>query len=81
MFNSEHKDRQVEFFGDSSGESKKPMKDRLRLGKIAISLSYENILILAISLVMLLIVCYSLGVEKGKQMARLKSEPVEAIGI
>jgi len=81
VFNSEQKDRQVEFFGDSSGKSKKPMKDRLRLGKIAVSLSYENILILAISVVMLLIVCYSLGVEKGKQMAFLKNGPIETIEI
>lgn len=71
MFNSNEKDRQVEFFSDLPGKSKKSRKDKLRLAKTFVSLSYENIIILSIGLIMLLIVCYSSGVERGKHLAQL----------
>lgn len=77
MFNANNKDEQVEFFDDLAGRAKKPKKRRFAcLGKIALSLSYESLMILCIGLIMLLIVCYSLGVERGRQLARLKSEGV-----
>ena len=65
---------QVEFFHDLAGMAKKPKKKRFVLGKVAVSLSYENLLVLAIGLIMLLIVCYSLGVENGKQFSQINSE-------
>ena len=71
MFNPKEKDKQVEFFNDLPGNSKKSRKHKLRLAKIFVSLSYENIIILSIGLIMLLIVCYSLGVERGKDLAQL----------
>ena len=74
MFNYEQKDKQVEFFKDISDKSKGSGKNRLRLAKIALSLSYENMIILSIGLIMLLIVCYSLGVERGRQLAQVKGE-------
>jgi len=81
MFNSEEKHKQVEFFSDSPSMFKKQKKDKLRLDKIAISLSYENVLIAAIGLIMLLVACYSLGVEKGKHLVQLKQEPIKVEGI
>lgn len=70
-FNSEHLREQAEFFGNFSGASGKPKKAKFRLGRVALSLSYENIFLLSIGLIMLLIVCYSLGVEKGRHLAQL----------
>jgi len=69
----QYKDKQGEFFNDLSARPKKPWKDRLRLGKIAVSLSYENIFLIAIGSIMLFLTCYSLGVERGKQLAQLKT--------
>lgn len=71
MFNSDDKDKQRELFSNEAYVSKKPKRNRLWLGKIAISLSYENIIIVAIGLIMILIVCYSLGVERGKYLAQV----------
>ena len=89
MFNSDYKDRpapldskhsmgQAEFFADLSGRSKKTRKTKLNLAKIVVSLSYENVIILSIGLIMLLIAGYCLGVEKGKHRAQFKSEPVKS---
>ncbi|MFH1045983.1 MAG: SPOR domain-containing protein [Candidatus Omnitrophota bacterium] len=80
MFESEHKDKQVEFFNDYTCMSKKPRTSKLALGKIALSLSYENVIIVSIGLIMILIVCYSLGVEKGKYLAKLSTD-VDVIAI
>ena len=77
MFNSEETGRQIEFFSDASTKSSKQKKEKFRLGKIILSLSYENMLILAIALIMLLVTCYSLGVEKGKQLAQAAQEPAK----
>lgn len=77
MFNSYDKEDQVEFFGDLSGMAKKPKKKRFILGKIALTLSYENLMILAIGLIMMFIVCYSLGVEKGRQLVKINTEVIE----
>ncbi len=77
MFDSEqNKDHQAEFFADLPTASGKPNKVKFRLSKVALSLSYENIFLLTIGLIMLLIVCYSLGVEKGKRFVQLKSEEI-----
>ncbi len=73
MFNPEQKDKQVEFFDDLSGAAKKSKKAKLHLARIAVSLSYENIIILSIGLIMLLIVCYSLGIEKGQRLVQISS--------
>ncbi|MBL7084748.1 MAG: SPOR domain-containing protein [Candidatus Omnitrophica bacterium] len=75
MFSSEHKDKQVEFFNDLPGTSRKP-KRKFNLARIALSLSYENIIIFSIGLIMLLVACYSLGVEKGKHLVRVQSEEI-----
>jgi len=78
MFNCDHnKDRQAEFFSNLSGASGKPKKAKFRLGRAALSLSYENIFLLTIGLIMLLIVCYSLGVERGRHLAQLKDEGIK----
>jgi hypothetical protein len=77
MFNSYDKEDQVEFFGDLSGMAKKPKKKRFILGKIALTLSYENLMILVIGLIMLFIVCYSLGVERGKQLTEISTGIIE----
>ncbi len=78
MFDSRpDKDEQGEFFSNYSEMSKKSRKGtNFSLGKVAVSLSYENIIILSIGLVMLLIVCYSLGVEKGRHLVQAKSEDI-----
>lgn len=77
MFDSEEKERQSELFSDLPVESKKPRRTPFRLGRVSLSVSYESILIVTIGLVMLLIVCYSLGVEQGKQIAGAKIEDSE----
>lgn len=78
MFDSEEKSRQVEFFSDSSTKSHKQKKEKFRLGKVALSLSYENILIFTIALIMLFVACYSLGVEKGRRLVQGVQEPAKA---
>ena len=70
MFEANSQDKQGEFFNDLPSLTEKPKKKKFNLGKIAISLSYENLIVLAIGLIMLLIVCYSLGVEKGKSFVQ-----------
>lgn len=75
MFSSEHKEKQVEFFNDLPGTSGKP-KRKFNLARIALSLSYENIIIFSIGSIMLLIVCYSLGVEKGKRLVMVQGEEI-----
>lgn len=65
---------QGELFSDLSGVSKKIKRTKLSLGKVALNLSYENIIILSIGLIMLLIVCYSLGVERGKYIIQAKAK-------
>lgn len=77
MFDSEDKDRQVEFFSDLSNNLKKARKTRFKMARISLSLSYENIIIISIGLIMLLIVCYSLGVEKGRHLVYLKNEDIQ----
>lgn len=72
MINSEHNDKQAEFFSNLPSFSSKPKRKKINLGRIALSLSYENIIILTIGLIMLLIVCYSFGVERGKYLAQHK---------
>ncbi|MBN3038833.1 MAG: SPOR domain-containing protein [Candidatus Omnitrophica bacterium] len=78
MFDKKDKDKQVEFFADYSCTSKKSRRPKLSLGKIALSLSYENIIILAIGMIMVLIVCYSLGVERGKDLAQANIKGLDA---
>lgn len=79
MFNTNDRDRQAEFFSDLPDTTKKTKKRGFKLGKVAISLSYENLIILAIGLIMMLIVCYSLGVERGKHLAQLEPEGIKEI--
>lgn len=79
MFNSNDKDTQAEFFSDLAGMTKKAKKVKFRLEKVAVSLSYEYLMILAIGLIMLLIVCFSLGVERGKHLAQFKTEDIKQI--
>lgn len=79
MFNLEDKDKQAEFFNDLPELSKKPKQRKSSLGHAALSLSYENLIVFAIGLIMLLIVCYSLGVERGKYLVRIKTEDIEEI--
>jgi len=77
MFNSSDKDRQAEFFSDLANSPKKPGKSKFRLARIVMSLSYENIFIVSIGLIMLFIVCYSLGVERGKHLVWVKDEVLD----
>jgi len=77
MLGANRKDRQVEFFNDACEKSKKPVRNRLAWAKVAVSLSYENIIILSIGLIMLLIACYSFGVERGKQLVQISSEEIK----
>jgi cell division septation protein DedD len=79
MFDSNDKDKQGELFSDLSGIGKKQKKLNLNLGKIALSLSYENLIVLSIAVIMVLIVCYSLGVERGKYLVRRETENSEGI--
>ncbi len=81
MFELDDKDRQAELFTDYSGKSAKPQKSKFNYFKLSVSLSYENIFIVSIGLVMFLIVCYSLGVEKGKQLVQARTTPRTAIEI
>lgn len=76
MFEANKPDKQGEFFNDLPNLTEKPKKRKFNLGKIALSLSYENLIVLAIGLIMLLIVCYSLGVEKGKSFVRADVERI-----
>lgn len=70
MFNTNGRDRQAEFFSDLP-DTAKETKKRFHKGRVAVSLSQENLIFFAIGLVMLLIVCYSWGVERGKNPAQL----------
>ena len=81
MFDSEEKERQPELFSDLPAESKRRKRMPFNLGRIAVSLSYENILILTIGLVMLLIVCYSLGVEQGRHLAKVVGKDIQEVEI
>lgn len=74
----EHKiftrDGQGELFSEFETEkTKKPgylFRRDIELGKkITLNLSYENLLLFAIVFIMLLVVFFSLGVEKGKRVA------------
>lgn len=76
MLDANGKDKQAEFFNDICEKSKKPVKNRLSWAKIAVSLSYENIIILSIGLIMLLIACYSFGVERGKQLVQIPTQEI-----
>lgn len=71
MFNSNDKDRQAEFFSDLPDAAKETKKRRFLKGRVAVSLSQENLIFFAIGLIMLLIVSYSWGVERGKKLAQL----------
>ncbi|UCB57393.1 MAG: SPOR domain-containing protein [Candidatus Omnitrophota bacterium] len=73
MFNSSGKDKQAEFFSDLPQPKKKTKKKAFALTRIAISLSYENLIFLAIGSVMILMVSYSLGVERGKGLNPVKT--------
>ena len=70
MFDSNDKDRQAEFFSDLPDTAKETKKRRFLKGRVAVSLSQENLIFFAIGLIMLLIVCYSWGVERGKNLAQ-----------
>jgi hypothetical protein len=74
MFNSDNSSKQAELFNDLPGLTKKPRKRKFSLGKVAISLSYENLIIMIIAIIMLFIISYSLGVEKGKHLVVLKKD-------
>jgi len=69
MFDSNDKDRQAEFFSDLPDTAKETKKRRFHKGRVALSLSQENLIFFAIGLIMLLIVSYSWGVERGKNLA------------
>ena len=71
MFNSDDKDRQAEFFSDLPDTAKETKKRRFLKGRVAVSLSQENLIFFAIGFIMLLIVCYSWGVERGKNLVQL----------
>lgn len=77
MFNSSGKDKQAEFFSDLPQPKKKTKKKAFALTRIAISLSYENLIFLTIGSVMILMVSYSLGVERGKSLTQVKIAAVE----
>ncbi|MBN2097254.1 MAG: SPOR domain-containing protein [Candidatus Omnitrophica bacterium] len=76
MFNP-NPEQQAELFQELSDQPQKSKRAKFNLTKIALILSYENIIILSIGLVMVLIVCYSLGVERGKYLVQAKSEDLE----
>lgn len=79
MFDLDEQDKQGEFFSDLPKESKKAFKKRFNLGQIAMSLSYENLILLTIGVIMTLLVCYSLGVEKGRHLVKLQDEQIKKV--
>ncbi|MFC1631783.1 SPOR domain-containing protein [Candidatus Omnitrophota bacterium] len=72
MLNNDLSDQQAEFFENFPNSTHKQHKKRFTLGKVNLSCSYENLIIVSIGLIMTLLVCYSLGVEKGKRLAQAK---------
>ncbi len=56
-------------------------KKEMALGKkIVLSVSYENLALLLIALIMTLVIFFSLGVEKGRGMAVRSTRPVITAG-
>jgi len=67
-------EKQGEFFSDSFGnETKRPYyffrQDFLRRKKLTLSITYENLILVFIGSVMLFVICFSLGTEKGRRTA------------
>lgn len=77
MFDSDKKDKQAEFFNDYSCVSKKPRSQKFNFGKTVLTLSYENIVVSSIGFLMVLIICYSLGVERGKHLVIVSTKTIE----
>lgn len=73
MFTEENKDRQAELFDNLPGREKEMNSRKFTLPKWSLSLSCENSFFIIIVFVMLMIACYSLGVEKGKHLVALNN--------
>lgn len=73
MFREENKDRQAELFENPTGREKEINSRKFTLPKWSPSLSCENSFFIIIVFVMLMIACYSLGVEKGKHLVALNN--------
>ena len=79
MYNQENKDRQAELFDDYSCAPQKNKRNIFNLPRLNLSLAYENIIIIGIAMIMLLVVCYSLGVEKGKALTQAQIRKAQLI--
>ena len=72
-------EKQSEFFSEfQTAEAKKsdlPFRKNMAAGKrVALNLSYENIVLVFIGFIMLAVIFFSLGVEKGKRADGQKKE-------
>lgn len=71
-----HKQSQFELFPGSPARS--PEKSRQRFTLAHVTLSFENLIVLGVVFIMLMVVAFSWGVEKGKRMIR--NDLKQAIG-
>ncbi|MFH0790350.1 MAG: SPOR domain-containing protein [Candidatus Omnitrophota bacterium] len=76
MFEENNKDKQAELFDNLSGPDKKINSKKFILPKFSLSLSCENSFFIIIVLAMLMIACYSLGVENGKHLVLLNNNGI-----
>ncbi|MBN1872285.1 MAG: SPOR domain-containing protein [Candidatus Omnitrophica bacterium] len=83
---SSSKEKQGEFFSEfQPSDIKKPAyffrQDFLLRKKINLDISYENFVLAFIVFIMLLVVFFSLGVERGKRVALTTSSPRHAANV
>lgn len=76
MFEENNKDKQAELFDNLPGPDKTINNKKFTLPKFSLSLSCENSFFIIIVLGMLMIACYSLGVENGKHLVLLHNNGI-----
>ncbi|HSA30560.1 MAG TPA: SPOR domain-containing protein [Candidatus Omnitrophota bacterium] len=70
-----HKQSQFELFPGAPGAS--PEKEKSQFSFHALALTFENMVVASVVFVMLLIIAFAFGVEKGKQLQIAKAQVVE----
>lgn len=74
--NINYKETQIDFLSQVSAKGQPPAPARYMAAQV--SLSLENLVILAIAAIMVVIFSFSLGIERGKFMATLESQAVSS---
>ncbi len=71
--NINYKEYQTDFFSQVEGKGAEPVRPRYMAAQI--SLSLENLVILAIAAIMVVIFSFSVGIERGRRAALVSPDP------